>query len=651
MRKVYGLLVAMAVLLCLPGNAHAQRADENAVRDADDAFGTQVGQESTGIYNERNTRGFNPTEAGNVRIDGIYFDPVSILAGRMRQSTAIRVGFAAIDFPFVAPTGVVDHKFRPMPTEFGNSITMSSFPYGGYIAEWDFRAPIVADHIGLTGGIANARLPQVDGSISSSWGVTLRPIFRYGGMEFAPYVSTGKFGRSDAKPLVVVRDGYLPDLPPERKYLGQTWARGSNTHANHGATLKARISGKLSFRGGIFKSIGDRQSHFSEIYSVVDANGLSNHRVFADPAHDIRSTSGEALVALQLGSERINHRFFGGFRMRNRVTQTGGSQLIDITAQNGPVIFGEFDRIDEPEFAFTEPNTGRVRQSSWMLGYLGKLDGFGHLNLGIQKARYRAKSLEGATGLIDRSQADPWLYNATLMIDLSSQLSIYAATQRGLEDSGTAPENATNRNEQLPATQTTQYEGGVRWDFGKGHLIVSAFEIAKPYFSFDVARNFVAQGQRRHRGIEASLSGHFGDRLDLLAGAVMIDADVTGPARVDGDVGRRPAGTPDIYGQLDVNYRTDLLNGLTLTGALIYTGKRAVTTRAFGRLKDDQLTLPGWMRVDLGMRHRFKLGCMDVSIRAVMQNVFDEKQWKVLSSDVLTPEDRRRMLAIFIVDF
>jgi len=56
--------------------ATGARAAENAVRSAGDAFGTSIGRETIGLYNAGNVRGFSPTAAGNVRIDGLYFDQV-----------------------------------------------------------------------------------------------------------------------------------------------------------------------------------------------------------------------------------------------------------------------------------------------------------------------------------------------------------------------------------------------------------------------------------------------------------------------------------------------------------------------------------------------------------------------------------------------
>ncbi len=83
-----------AAVLAMPGAALAQRAKDNAVADAKDAFGTTVGVETTGIYSQDDARGFSPKQAGNVRLDGIYYDQVASITGRLRQSTMIRVGTA-----------------------------------------------------------------------------------------------------------------------------------------------------------------------------------------------------------------------------------------------------------------------------------------------------------------------------------------------------------------------------------------------------------------------------------------------------------------------------------------------------------------------------------------------------------------------------
>lgn len=637
---------AAVALVFAPSQVWAQRAAENAVASADDAFGTSVGLETTGIYTDNDTRGFSPVKAGNARIDGIYYDPLGNLSGRLRGSTAIRVGFAAEDFPFQAPTGIADYRLRPFPEKRGMSIGHNFMPFGGVIQEIDIRLPIVAGKAYLTGGFARADLPQSDGSGNRSWGVTVRPMFRAGGIEFSPFVAMSTFYVAQARPLVVVRGDVLPKLPRKRVYLGQSWARGRNDNNHFGATLRAPITDRLSLRAGLFRAEAPRERNFSEIFTLAATGGLANHRLIADPQQDLHSTSGEALLALRLGEGAWQHRLFAGYRARDRLIETGGSDVRNF----GDVPFGTRNPQAEPDFIFAPVNVGRVRQSSLMLGYIGRVAGVGSLNLGLQKARYRGRVRDGRTGAVSVSRDDPWLYNATAHIDVAPKLSVYAGTQRGLEDSGTAPENAANRNAQLPATRATQYEGGVRWRLRGGQLVVNAFQITKPYFSFDAAGLFTRLGTVRHRGLEASLSGRFGKRLSIVAGGALLQPRVSGFGRDTGLLGKRPAGTPSLFGRMDVNYRTDILGGLTPTASVIYTGERAVSARPLASLGGRQLMAPAVATVDLGLRQQIVLGGVPGSFRAVVQNAFDTKAWRVIAPNTLQVDERRRFTLALAAD-
>ena len=69
-----GCVVVAAAAISSPTPAFAQHPSDNPVTSATDAFGLTVGLESTGIYGPTSVRGFSPQAAGNVRIEGLYFD-------------------------------------------------------------------------------------------------------------------------------------------------------------------------------------------------------------------------------------------------------------------------------------------------------------------------------------------------------------------------------------------------------------------------------------------------------------------------------------------------------------------------------------------------------------------------------------------------
>src|SRR6202046_3921535 len=104
-------VAAIAVLLHVAA-ARAQHAADNPVASAEDAFGLTLGLETIGMYSPGQVRGFSPQAAGNVRIDGLYFDQQGTLSNRVIEGSTIRVGISEIGYAFPAPTGIVDYDLR-----------------------------------------------------------------------------------------------------------------------------------------------------------------------------------------------------------------------------------------------------------------------------------------------------------------------------------------------------------------------------------------------------------------------------------------------------------------------------------------------------------------------------------------------------------
>ena len=108
MKKTLLIGAGVAALLANSGEALAQRANENAVTAADDAFGTSVGNERVGLYNVGDVRGFSPITAGNIRVEGLSVTEHGGFTQRVVSGSTIRVGLTAQSSPFPAPTGIAD---------------------------------------------------------------------------------------------------------------------------------------------------------------------------------------------------------------------------------------------------------------------------------------------------------------------------------------------------------------------------------------------------------------------------------------------------------------------------------------------------------------------------------------------------------------
>jgi len=95
--------------------ANGQRAQDNAVTAAADAFGTIVGNKSLGLYSPANARGFSPADAGNIRIEGLYFDQQTAMNPYLFSGSVMQVGITAQSYAFLSPSGIVDQRLRRPP--------------------------------------------------------------------------------------------------------------------------------------------------------------------------------------------------------------------------------------------------------------------------------------------------------------------------------------------------------------------------------------------------------------------------------------------------------------------------------------------------------------------------------------------------------
>lgn len=251
--EVAGSLIRFSVccaLVIVGSSAGAQRTRENAVTAAEDAFGISVGAETVGLYDASQVRGFSPLAAGNVRIDGLYFDQVWSLSSRLRRSTTIRVGLAAVNSPFPSPTGVVDYSFRRPGATATASAAVSVNSHLGVTGEVDAVVPISGERLSIGVGAALYRQAFHNGtdSINDVEALALRWSPR-SNVELLPFWSRSFVSGLEASPIYIPAEASVPPPIPYGTYTGPSWARFRGTAINYGG-----IANCLSRRISIFAS-------------------------------------------------------------------------------------------------------------------------------------------------------------------------------------------------------------------------------------------------------------------------------------------------------------------------------------------------------------------------------------------------------------
>lgn len=273
------------------------------------------------------------------------------------------------------------------------------------------------------------------------------------------------------------------------------------------------------------------------------------------------------------------------------------------------------------------PNlTGRTRLLSYALGdTLSFLDDTALLTLGLRHQRLEVSDFAYGTsaplGHYEQSRNSPM---AGLVFKVAPQWSLYGNYIESLSQGQTAPATANgapvvNSGQQLAPYVAKQKEVGVKYDGGRLRGSLALFSTTKPRAYVNAENFFSAAGKDRHQGVELDVQGEAVRGLRLLGGVTWLDARqrTTGSAVFDG---KRVIGVPRVQANAGVEWDVPGVPGLALDTRALYTG----ASYADGA---NTLRVPGWTRLDLGVRYTTEWSGRLVTLRARVDNVADRNYW------------------------
>ena len=204
---------------------------------------------------------------------------------------------------------------------------------------------------------------------------------------------------------------------------------------------------------------------------------------------------------------------------------------------------------------------------------------------GVQTDGYDQSALTPAVALIFK----PW-----------QNVSIYGNYIQGLQQGIVVPNNFSNAGEVFPPYKSTQYEAGVKIDWGKLTTTASIFQINQPSVITNVATNSqTLGGEQTNQGLELNFFGEVSEGFRVVGGAMFLNAVLskTQGGLTNGWIAPlTPGATFNLGSEVDLGFAP----GVTLTGRAIYTGTQYIDTTAPRR------SLPEWTRFDIGARYTFE---------------------------------------------
>ncbi len=627
----------------LPLAAVAQRVNENPVTAAEDAFGTTVGTQAIGLYDAQDVRGFSPSQAGNLRIEGLYFDQQTYDSNNCLMSgQTIRVGLAAQSFDFPAPTGIADNSLRLPGSENLTSVVISRGPFDESGLELDGHygradQPVSASlcfHRHLNFDFDFAQVSQINDA-----GLIVRAQLP-GNLELIGFGGTTRADEHNELPLVYT--GGVEGIPTfnQLRLPTQDWTHWTWHDTTAGAILRTATSGAWSLAAGVFRSIRDNPPNYDDLFLDVTPDRTTAHQIDALPPLDARSTSGEIRLAYRSTSGQRTQVWTVTMRGRTVSRTFGGDSISDF----GRMSIDDYSPLPQPPVHFTAGSEDHVRQYDLGVSLDERWAGRGSLGVGVQKVKYqRSIDSPGLPTATDKS--DPLLPTLRFTLSPAAKFLLYGSYTRGLEDSALAPANAANRGESPPATTTWQLDGGVRYMPRSGtQFLLGVFEVNKAYFNLNAADVYMQLGQIRHRGLEASATINSGQGLVAVLGGVWLQAQVQGNSGDAGAANGTPLGSVPLVLNANLDYAPPSWKPWSLSCGWQGTSARPETT-------GNTMQLPAYSQLSFTVRYAFRVFGHPGEARLDADNVGDSGAMTIDSSGHVLSEHGRNFALTLTADF
>jgi iron complex outermembrane receptor protein len=583
-----------------------------------------------GTVDSFNIRGFpiNEGNNGEFAFEGLYGIAPSyrIFTDYVERIEVLKGPSAALSG--IAPNGGVGGVINVVPKRAGEDLTRLTASYGSaarFGGHWD-----VARRYGDSkqwGVRASGSLRGGDTPIdrqSETTGVGALAL-DYQGERYRSWLyliaQTDRFD-APSRPFLMAAGLPVPKAPDGRLNVTQPWEW---SRINDQSVLW-RNEYDVTDQVTLFADVGGSKTNVERFFGLPTiTNALGN------------TTSTPGFFGLSIDRHTydggVRARFDTGF-VRHAVTFQGSvyhDELFRRTTNGTAVTSNIYSPTIAPtQFANEIPGRPRLSESNLtalsIADTMSVLDERVLLTLGVRRQGVEATNYIPNVGTLgnsyDKSATTPVV---GLVVRPRDNVSLYANYIEGLSRGDVAPSqpNVSNGSELLPPHIAKQYEAGIKVDFGRVATTFSAFEISKGSGE-QVAGRVVATGETQVRGLEFNVFGELMPDVRVLGGVSLLDGTLTKSA-IASRVGNTPIGVPNVQANIGAEWDLPWVRGLTLNGAVIYTGRQFVDA-------DNKQPIPDWTRLDLGARYTTAINGRKTIFRANVQNVTGESYWSSVAS-------------------
>ncbi len=629
--------------------------------------GVTQSQTSPIVYNNLSIRGIAVDNRANYRLDGVL-PIVNLIDLPLEDKDRIEAlkGASALYYGFTTPSGIINMTMKRPRTQPYLEIDAFGNRYGALAGHVD-----ASETVGMFGVRLNGLYGSVDSGIRYTHGHRglLAAAF-----DFRPtdkllltldvehieksVVEPGVFRPS--APVSTVNNLYpalgLPPLLDPRTNIGPSWAKNYATETNVLASANYKFDNTWNLELDAGDSRAIRNRHFNTFIptNLSTGDGLTNLGMqrTVDENKNLR-----AQVSGAFYTGPFAHEVLVGTSYNLKDQYSPPSVIANCLGGVAPAVplscannFYHLKVFPETPFPYhVVADTTRITDIGYYAFDRIKYGQWLQLLGGIRYSNYVESDV---TTNKDTFKATPVSYSAGVVLKPRPWASVYATYIEGLESTPSAPAIALNAGAQLPATTSTQYEGGIKLEPRRGLLFQAAyFNIDRAATYVNGAGIYVQDGRAVYKGFEMSLTGEISPSLSIYASAQLLDAKTASGAATtytytNGTsstvlnpalkiksiaptlVGKVIENTPRVTLSVAGEYHLEHVPGLTLTGGVYYVGKRAINGL-------NEAFIPGYTLVDLGASYTAELLKHSTTFRINAENVGHVRYWASTGSLLL----------------
>lgn len=252
--------------------------------------------------------------------------------------------------------------------------------------------------------------------------------------------------------------------------------------------------------------------------------------------------------------------------------------------------------------------------------------GFGDhwsLLLGLRTFDYRNENYTVSGRRRSVYDEQPTTPTVALLFSPRSDTTFYLSYVEAIQDGGSVGTTFANSGESLAPIESKQYEAGFKTNREAWALSAAVFRIDRGAGYADANNIYSADGTVRYDGLEINGQYRLQPGLTVSAGGTLLRAKYLEAA--ESIEGNRVEAVARVQGNLAIEKAFDAIPGLRVHGSVRHSGKQYLNTR-------NTREVPAYEVFSLGASYRVPFGGGQLTYRAELDNLLNEKYWLASSN-------------------